>query len=163
MKLTVRRQKWCLFFFPYKAVSFLIRTVREHRRNIFYNRLIRNRKKEIICHSNCSSSSAGLSFDEGYQTFRYKGKDYAVSKQEVAEDSIQGTEVKFMEWPVVKEEGSVKKTVSLNNLYITTSKEWAIGVLDGYYKVDLVDNIAESDRIDYQALLDTVDLSKEIN
>ncbi|AER21336.1 hypothetical protein SSUST1_0961 [Streptococcus suis ST1] len=68
-----------------------------------------------------------------------------------------------MEWPVVKEEGSVKKTVSLNNLYITTSKEWAIGVLDGYYKVDLVDNIAESDRIDYQALLDTVDLSKEIN
>ncbi len=57
----------------------------------------------------CSSSSASLSFDEGYQTFHYKGKDYAVSKQEVAEDSIQGTEVQFMEWPVVKEEGSVKK------------------------------------------------------
>ncbi|HEL2494757.1 TPA: NisI/SpaI family lantibiotic immunity lipoprotein [Streptococcus suis] len=111
----------------------------------------------------CSSSSAGLSFDEGYQTFRYKGKDYAVSKQEVAEDSIQEVEVKFMEWPVVKEEGAVKKTVSLNNLYITTSKEWAIGVQDGYYKVDLEDNIAESDRIDYQALLDTVDLSKENN
>ncbi|HHT7738408.1 TPA: hypothetical protein ACT2GE_000528 [Streptococcus suis] len=28
----------------------------------------------------CSFSSAGLSFDEGYQTFHYKGKDYAVSK-----------------------------------------------------------------------------------
>ncbi|HEM3521843.1 NisI/SpaI family lantibiotic immunity lipoprotein [Streptococcus suis] len=111
----------------------------------------------------CSSSSASLSSDVGYQTFHYKGKDYAVSKQEVAEDSIQGTEVKFMEWPVVKEEGSVKKTVSLNNLYITTSKEWAIGVQDGYYKVDLENNIAESDRIDYQALLDTVDLSKENN
>ncbi|HEM4070918.1 TPA: NisI/SpaI family lantibiotic immunity lipoprotein [Streptococcus suis] len=111
----------------------------------------------------CSSSSAGLSFDEGYQTFHYKGKDYAVSKQEVAEDSIQGTEVKFMEWPVVKEEGSVKKTVSLNNLYITTSKEWAIGVLGGYYKVDLEDNIAESDRIDYQALLDAVNFAKENN
>ncbi|HEM6534180.1 NisI/SpaI family lantibiotic immunity lipoprotein [Streptococcus suis] len=111
----------------------------------------------------CSSSSAGLSFDEGYQTFHYKGKDYAVSKQEVAEDSIQGTEVKFMEWPVVKEEGSVKKTVSLNNLYVTSSNDWAIGVQDGYYKVDLEDNIAESDRIDYQALLDTVDLSKENN
>lgn len=111
----------------------------------------------------CSSSSAGLSFDEGYQTFHYKGKDYAVSKQEVAEDSIQGTEIQFMEWPVVKEEGTVKKTVSLNNLYITTSKEWVIGVQDGYYKVDLVDNIAESDRIDYQALLDAVDLSKENN
>ncbi|HEM6272532.1 TPA: NisI/SpaI family lantibiotic immunity lipoprotein, partial [Streptococcus suis] len=111
----------------------------------------------------CSSSSASLSFDEGYQTFHYKGKDYAVSKQEVAEDSIRGTEVKFMEWPVVKEEGAVKKTVSLNNLFITTGKEWAIGVQDGYYKVDLEDNIAESDRIDYQALLDTVDLSKENN
>ncbi|HEL9598790.1 TPA: NisI/SpaI family lantibiotic immunity lipoprotein [Streptococcus suis] len=111
----------------------------------------------------CSSSSAGLSFDEGYQTFHYKGKDYAVSKQEVAEDSIQGTEVQFMEWPVVKEEGSVKKTVSLNNLYVTTSNDWAIGVQDGYYKVDLEDNIAESDRIDYQALLYTVDLSKENN
>lgn len=111
----------------------------------------------------CSSSSAGLSFDEGYQTFHYKGKDYAVSKQEVAKDSIRGTEVKFMEWPVVKEEGSVKKTVSLNNLFITTGKEWAIGVQDGYYKVDLEDNIAESDRIDYQALFDTVDLSKENN
>ncbi|MGF0112295.1 NisI/SpaI family lantibiotic immunity lipoprotein [Streptococcus sp. SGI.013] len=111
----------------------------------------------------CSSSSAGLSFDEGYQTFHYKGKDYAVSKQEVAKDSIRGTEVKFMEWPVVKEEGSVKKTVSLNNLFITTGKEWAIGVQDGYYKVDLEDNIAESDRIDYQALLDAVDLSKENN
>ncbi|HEL2422175.1 MULTISPECIES: NisI/SpaI family lantibiotic immunity lipoprotein [Streptococcus] len=111
----------------------------------------------------CSSSSAGLSFDEGYQTFHYKGKDYAVSKQEVAKDSIRGTEVKFMEWPVVKEEGLVKKTVSLNNLFITTGKEWAIGVQDGYYKVDLEDNIAESDRIDYQALLDTVDLSKENN
>lgn len=109
----------------------------------------------------CSSSSAGLSFAEGYQTFHYKGKDYAVSKQEVAEDSIQGTEVKFMEWPVVKEEGAVKKTVSLNNLYITTSKEWAIGVQDGYYKVDLEDNIAESDRIDYQAVLDQVDLDSE--
>lgn len=109
----------------------------------------------------CSSSSAGLSFDEGYQTFHYKGKDYAVSTQEVAEDSIQGTEVKFMEWPVVKEEGAVKKTVSLNNLYITTSKEWAIGVQDGYYKVDLEDNIAESDRIDYQAVLDQVDLDSE--
>ncbi|NRG68062.1 NisI/SpaI family lantibiotic immunity lipoprotein [Streptococcus suis] len=111
----------------------------------------------------CSSSSAGLSFDEGYQTFHYKGKDYAVSKQEVAEDSIQGIEVQFMDWPVVKEEGEVKQTVSLNNLYVTTNKEWAIGVQDGYYKVDLVDNIAESDRIDYQALLDTVDLSKENN
>ncbi|HEM3528009.1 TPA: NisI/SpaI family lantibiotic immunity lipoprotein [Streptococcus suis] len=111
----------------------------------------------------CSSSSAGLSFDEGYQTFHYKGKDYAVSKQEVTKDSIRGTEVKFMEWPVVKEEGAVKKTVSLNNLFITTGKEWAIGVQDGYYKVDLEDNIAESDRIDYQALLDTVDLSKENN
>ncbi|MFM0775163.1 NisI/SpaI family lantibiotic immunity lipoprotein [Streptococcus suis] len=111
----------------------------------------------------CSSSSAGLSFDEGYQTFHYKGKDYAVSKQEVSEDSIQRTEVKFMEWPVVKEEGSVKKTVSLNNLYVTSSNDWAIGVQDGYYKVDLEDNIAESDRIDYQALLDTVDLSKENN
>ncbi|CYU43309.1 NisI/SpaI family lantibiotic immunity lipoprotein [Streptococcus suis] len=111
----------------------------------------------------CSSSSAGLSFDEGYQTFHYKGKVYAVSKQEVAEDSIQGTEVQFMEWPVVKEEGAVKKTVSLNNLYVTTNKEWAIGVQDGYYKVDLEENVAESDRIDYQALLDTVDLSKENN
>ncbi|HFH9839232.1 TPA: NisI/SpaI family lantibiotic immunity lipoprotein [Streptococcus suis] len=111
----------------------------------------------------CSSSSAGLSFDEGYQTFHYKGKDYAVSKQEVAEDSIQGTEVKFMDWPVVNEEGSVKKTVSLNNLYVTTNKEWAIGIQDGYYKIDLEDNIAESDRIDYQALLDTIDLSKENN
>ncbi|HEM2547449.1 TPA: NisI/SpaI family lantibiotic immunity lipoprotein [Streptococcus suis] len=111
----------------------------------------------------CSSSSAGLSFDEGYQTFHYKGKDYAVSKQEVAEDSIQGTEVQFMEWLVVKEEGAVKTTVSLNNLYITTSKEWAIGVQDGYYMVDLEDNISESDRIDYQALLDAVDLSKENN
>ncbi|MBY4960599.1 NisI/SpaI family lantibiotic immunity lipoprotein [Streptococcus suis] len=109
----------------------------------------------------CSSSSAGFSFDEGYQTFHYKGKVYAVSKQEVAEDSIQGTEVQFMEWPVVKEEGAVKKTVSLNNLYITTSKEWAIGVQDGYYKVDLEDNIAESDRIDYQAVLDQVDLDSE--
>ncbi|HEM4818791.1 TPA: NisI/SpaI family lantibiotic immunity lipoprotein [Streptococcus suis] len=111
----------------------------------------------------CSYSSAGLSFDEGYQTFHYNGKDYAVSKQEVAEDSIQGTEVQFMEWPVVKEEGAMKTTVSLNNLYITTSKEWAIGVQNRYYKVDLEDNIAESDRIDYQALLDAVDLSKENN
>ncbi|HEM5090508.1 TPA: NisI/SpaI family lantibiotic immunity lipoprotein [Streptococcus suis] len=111
----------------------------------------------------CSSTSAGLSFDEGYQTFHYKGKDYAVSKQEVAEDSIQGTEVRFMDWPVVKEEGEVKQTVSLNNLYVTSSNDWAIGVQDGYYKVDLEDNIAESDRIDYQALLDTVDLSKENN
>ncbi|MDG4522952.1 NisI/SpaI family lantibiotic immunity lipoprotein [Streptococcus suis] len=111
----------------------------------------------------CSSSSAGLSFDEGYQTFHYKGKDYAVSKQEVAEDSIQEVEVKFLDWPVVKEEGTVKKTVSLNNLYVTTSNDWAIGVQDGYYKVDVEDNIAESDQIDYQALLDTVDLSKENN
>ncbi|HEM3486969.1 TPA: NisI/SpaI family lantibiotic immunity lipoprotein [Streptococcus suis] len=111
----------------------------------------------------CSSSSAGLSFDEGYQAFHYKGKDYAVSKVAVAEDSIQGTEVKFMEWPVVKEEGSVKEIVSLNNLYVTTSKEWAIGVQDSYYKVDLEDNIAESDRIDYQALLDTVNFAKENN
>ncbi|HFI0462012.1 TPA: NisI/SpaI family lantibiotic immunity lipoprotein [Streptococcus suis] len=111
----------------------------------------------------CSSSSAGLSFDEGCQTFHYKGKDYAVSKQEVAEDNIQEVEVKFMEWPVVKEEGSVKKTVSLNNLYITSSKEWAIGVQDGYYKIDLEDNIAESDRIDYQALLDAVNFAKENN
>ncbi|HFU4000065.1 TPA: NisI/SpaI family lantibiotic immunity lipoprotein [Streptococcus suis] len=109
----------------------------------------------------CSSSSAGLSFDEGYQTFHYKGKDYAVSKVAVAEDNIRGTEVKFMEWPVVKEEGSVKKTVSLNNLYITSSKEWAIGVQDGYYKIDLEDNIAESDRINYQEVLDQVDLDNE--
>ncbi|WP_029187264.1 NisI/SpaI family lantibiotic immunity lipoprotein [Streptococcus suis] len=109
----------------------------------------------------CSSSSAGLSFDEGYQTFHYKGKDYAVSKVAVAEDNIRETEVKFMEWPVVKEEGSVKKTVSLNNLYITSSKEWAIGVQDGYYKIDLEDNIAESDRINYQEVLDQVDLDNE--
>lgn len=105
----------------------------------------------------CSSSSASLSFDEGYQTFHYKGKDYAVSKQEVSEDSIQRTEVKFMEWPVVKEEGAVKKTISLNTLYVTTNKEWAIGVQDGYYKVDLEDNIAESDRINYQEVLDQAD------
>ncbi|HEM6542619.1 TPA: NisI/SpaI family lantibiotic immunity lipoprotein [Streptococcus suis] len=107
----------------------------------------------------CSSSSAGFSFDEGYQTFHYKGNDYAVSKQEVSEDSIQGTEVQFMDWPVVKEEGAVKQTVSLNNLYITTNKEWAIGVQDGYYKVDLEENVAESDRIDYQSVLENVDFT----
>ncbi|HFR3797957.1 TPA: NisI/SpaI family lantibiotic immunity lipoprotein [Streptococcus suis] len=105
----------------------------------------------------CSSSSAGLSFDEGYQTFHYKGKDYAISKVEVTEDSIQRTEAKFMEWPAVKDNGTVKETVSLNNLYTTSNKEWAIGVQDGYYKVDLEDNIAESDRIDYQVVLDQAD------
>ncbi|MFX3735725.1 NisI/SpaI family lantibiotic immunity lipoprotein, partial [Streptococcus suis] len=60
-----------------------------------------------------SFSSAGLSLDEGYQTFHYKGKDYDVSKQEVAENNIQEVEVKYKECPVVKEEGAVKKTVSL--------------------------------------------------
>ncbi|HEM3577720.1 TPA: NisI/SpaI family lantibiotic immunity lipoprotein [Streptococcus suis] len=105
----------------------------------------------------CSSSSAGLSFDEGYQTFHYKGKDYAVSKQEVAEDSIQGTEVQFMEWPVVKEEGAVKTTVSLNNLYVTTSKDWAIGVQDSYYKVGAEKEVAKADRINYQEVLDQAD------
>ncbi|MFX3733563.1 hypothetical protein ACJBQY_10685, partial [Streptococcus suis] len=37
----------------------------------------------------CSSSSAGFSFDEGYKTFHYKGNVYAVSKNEVDEDSIK--------------------------------------------------------------------------
>ncbi|HFR4092405.1 TPA: NisI/SpaI family lantibiotic immunity lipoprotein [Streptococcus suis] len=111
----------------------------------------------------CSSSSAGLSFDEGYQTFHYKGKDYAVSKQEVTEDSIQGTEVQFMEWPVVKEEGAVKTTVSLNNLYVTTSKDWAIGVQDSYYKVGAEKEVAKADRINYQDVLENVDFTQEIN
>ncbi|HFI0255558.1 TPA: NisI/SpaI family lantibiotic immunity lipoprotein [Streptococcus suis] len=102
----------------------------------------------------CSSSSAGLSFDEGYQTFHYKGKDYAVSKMEVAEDNIQKAEASFMEWPVVKEEGSIKETISLNNLYVTTSNEWAIGVQDSYYKVDAEENLAISDRINYQDVLE---------
>lgn len=105
----------------------------------------------------CSSASAGLSFDEGYQTFHYKGKDYAVSKQEVTEDSIQGTEVQFMEWPVVKEEGAMKTTVSLNNLYITSNKEWAIGVQDSYYKVGAEKEVAKADRINYQEVLDQAD------
>lgn len=105
----------------------------------------------------CSSSSAGLNFDEGYQTFHYKGKDYAVSKQEVAEDSIQEVEVKFMDWPVVKEEGAVKTTVSLNNLYVTTSKDWAIGVQDSYYKVGAEKEVAKADRINYQEVLDQAD------
>ncbi|HEL2384312.1 TPA: NisI/SpaI family lantibiotic immunity lipoprotein [Streptococcus suis] len=105
----------------------------------------------------CSSASAGLSFDEGYQTFHYKGKDYAVSKQEVTEDSIQEVEVKFMDWPVVKEEGAVKTTVSLNNLYVTTSKDWAIGVQDSYYKVGAEKEVAKADRINYQDVLEQAD------
>ncbi|WP_174850622.1 NisI/SpaI family lantibiotic immunity lipoprotein [Streptococcus suis] len=105
----------------------------------------------------CSSSSAGLSFDDDYRTFHYKGKDYAVSKQEVTEDSIQGTEVQFMEWPVVKEEGAVKTTVSLNNLYVTTSKDWAIGVQDSYYKVGAEKEVAKADRINYQDVLEQAD------
>lgn len=105
----------------------------------------------------CSSASAGLNFDEGYQTFHYKGKDYAVSKQEVTEDSIQEVEVKFMDWPVVKEEGAVKTTVSLNNLYVTTSKDWAIGVQDSYYKVGAEKEVAKADRINYQDVLEQAD------
>lgn len=105
----------------------------------------------------CSSSSAGISFDEGYQTFHYKGKDYAVSKQEVTEDSIQEVEVKFMDWPVVKEVGAVKTTVSLNNLYVTTSKDWAIGVQDSYYKVGAEKEVAKADRINYQDVLEQAD------
>ncbi|HEM4129684.1 TPA: NisI/SpaI family lantibiotic immunity lipoprotein [Streptococcus suis] len=105
----------------------------------------------------CSSASAGLSFDEGYRTFHYKGKDYAVSKQEVTEDSIQEVEVKFMDWPVVKEEGAVKTTVSLNNLYVTTSKDWAIGVQDSYYKVGAEKEVAKADRINYQDVLEQAD------
>ncbi|MEI4362572.1 NisI/SpaI family lantibiotic immunity lipoprotein [Streptococcus suis] len=108
----------------------------------------------------CSASSAGLSFDEGYQTFHYKGKDYAISKVEVTEDSIQRTEVQFMEWPAVKDNGSVKETVSLNNLYVTSSHDWVIGVQDSFYKVDLEDNIAESDRINYQEVLNQVNKQK---
>ncbi|NQM37755.1 NisI/SpaI family lantibiotic immunity lipoprotein [Streptococcus suis] len=108
----------------------------------------------------CSSSSAGLSFDEGYQTFHYKGKDYAVSKQEVAEDSIQGTEVQFMEWPAVKDNGSVKETVSLNNLYVTSSNDWVIGVQDSYYKVEAEKAVAKSDRINYQEVLNKVNEQK---
>ncbi|HFR3440097.1 TPA: hypothetical protein ACHU8K_001077 [Streptococcus suis] len=45
----------------------------------------------------------------------------------------------------------------MNNLYVTSSNDWAIGVQDGYYKVDLEDNIAESDRINYQEVLDQAD------
>ncbi len=42
-----------------QSCKFLIRIVREHRRNIFYNRLIRKRKKEKICHSNFTSKENG--------------------------------------------------------------------------------------------------------
>ncbi|MGT2743089.1 NisI/SpaI family lantibiotic immunity lipoprotein [Streptococcus plurextorum] len=105
----------------------------------------------------CSASSAGLSFDEGYQTFHYKGKDYAISKVEVTEDSIQRTEVQFMEWPAVKDNGSVKETVSLNNLYVTSSHDWVIGVQDSYYKIGSEKDVAKSDRINYQEVLDQAD------
>ncbi|HEM5078620.1 TPA: NisI/SpaI family lantibiotic immunity lipoprotein [Streptococcus suis] len=108
----------------------------------------------------CSSSSAGLSFDEDYQTFHYKGKDYAISKVEVTEDSIQRTEAKFMEWPAVKDNGSVKETVSLNNLYVTSSNDWVIGVQDSYYKVDAEKTVAKSDRINYQEVLNQVNKQK---
>ncbi|HEP1823892.1 TPA: NisI/SpaI family lantibiotic immunity lipoprotein [Streptococcus suis] len=108
----------------------------------------------------CSSSSAGLSFDEGYQTFHYKGKDYAISKVEVTEDSIQRTEAKFMEWPVVKDNGSVKETVSLNNLYVTSSHDWVIGVQDSYYKVEAEKAVAKVNRINYQEVLNQVNEQK---
>lgn len=108
----------------------------------------------------CSSSSAGLSFDEDYQTFHYKGKDYAISKVEVTEDSIQRTEAQFMEWPAVKDNGSVKETVSLNNLYVTSSNDWVIGVQDSYYKVDAEKTVAKSDRINYQEVLNQVNEQK---
>ncbi|WP_155969834.1 NisI/SpaI family lantibiotic immunity lipoprotein [Streptococcus ruminantium] len=104
----------------------------------------------------CSSSSAGISFNETYQIFHYKGKNYAITKQRVKGDSIRTAETRFMEWPVVKEKGRVKETVSLNNLYVTSSDQWVIGIQGHYYKVELASRVAESDRIDYQKVLDEV-------
>lgn len=111
----------------------------------------------------CSASSAGLSFDEGYQTFHYKGKDYAITKQEVTEDSIQTVKAKFMEWPVVNDKGAVKETISLNNLYTTSSHDWVIGVQDRYYKVEAEKKVAKANRIHYQEVLDQGDEQKVEN
>ncbi len=57
----------------------------------------------------------------GYQTPLQRGKVYAVSKQEVAEDSIQGTEVRLWNGLLSKKKGQSKE-ISLNNIFITTSK-----------------------------------------
>ncbi|MDQ8821000.1 hypothetical protein RFF58_08260 [Streptococcus ruminantium] len=46
---------------------------------------------------------------------------------------------------------------SINNLYVTSSDRWVIGIQGHYYKVELASRVAESDRIDYQKVLDEVD------
>lgn len=68
-----------------------------------------------------------------------------------------------MEWPVVNDKGAVKETVSLNNLYTTSSHDWVIGVQDRYYKVEAEKKVAKANRIHYQEVLDQVDEQKVEN
>lgn len=105
----------------------------------------------------CSASNAGVTFDEGFQTFHYQGKDYAVSLEEVPEEDIRALEAKFLEYPVVRETGNTKETIALNSLYQTEDRTLAMGVQDSYYKVDLESQVSENQRLDYQGLLENTE------
>lgn len=111
----------------------------------------------------CAADKVGLTFDEGYQTFHFKGQDYAISQVEVAEEELLDTQARFMEWPLVEKVGNEERTVSLNNLFKTKNAELAIGVQKGYYKVLPAEELAEGDRINYQEILDQYDRENEIN
>lgn len=116
----------------------------------------------LVLFSACSASDSGISFDNNdYQTFHYKGQDYAICQEEVTEESIYVVEARFMEWPVVREvmleNEKITETVSLNNLYQTKQGGFAMGIQDKYYKVVLEENVAETNRIDYQKVLDKTD------
>ncbi len=109
----------------------------------------------------CTANDAGVDFDQSYQTFRYQGKRYAISKEEVEEERIQGLEVKFMEFPIAKEEGNTKEVVSVQNLFVTEDDKWAIGIQDRYYEVKTEDDIPLADRIDYKEILENDKREKE--
>lgn len=109
----------------------------------------------------CSASHAGLTFDEGFQTFHYQGKDYAITKEEVALDNISETKERFMEFPVVEVVDGAKETVALNNLYQTEQGEMAVGVQDSFYKVQEEGEVAEVDHIHYEEINRNVENTEE--
>lgn len=100
----------------------------------------------------CSASSAGVTFDQDYHTFHFKGKDYAITATPVGEDSIRQTKAQFMTFALVQEKTERKESISLNNLYETETGELALGIQDGYYLVKEEEQVGSTDRIDFHKL-----------
>lgn len=89
----------------------------------------------VLCLSACHARQDEVIFDDkSFNTFTYKGRDYLITDETIAEQSLVSSEAAFLQLKFV-DTGQERVSIAYNGLIWDDHHRLAIGIQEDYYLV----------------------------